>query len=50
MKKYNYFYDGQPIPKDRFLQVVPENWESEVICGTYSWGYYHATEILETDE
>lgn len=47
MKKYNYFYDGQPIPKDQFLSVVPENWETEVVYGEYSFGYYRATEIEE---
>lgn len=47
MKKYNYFYNGQPIPKAQFLQAVPENWESEVIDGEYSWGYYRATERLD---
>ena len=45
MKKYNYFYDGQPIPKDRFLKAAPEDWESEVVDGEYSWGYYRAVEI-----
>ena len=45
MKKYNYFYDGQPITKVQFLQAVPENWESEVEYGEYSFGYYRAIEI-----
>jgi hypothetical protein len=47
MKKYNYFYDGQQIPKAQFLQAVPENWENEVIDGEYYWGYYRAIEIEE---
>ena len=45
MKKYNYFYNGQPIPKDQFLRAVPVNWESEVINGEYSFGYYKSIEI-----
>jgi len=44
MKKYNYFYNGQPISKAEFLKRVPENWETEVVAGEYSWGYYRATE------
>lgn len=48
MKKYNYFYNGQPIPKDQFLTAVPENWEDEVENGEYSWGYYRAVEIEES--
>jgi hypothetical protein len=44
MKKYNYFYDGQPITKAEFISVVPENWENEVRDGKYSWGYYRAIE------
>jgi hypothetical protein len=45
MKTYNYFYNGTPITKEQFLKVVPENWESEVENGEYSWGYYNAVEI-----
>lgn len=45
MKKYNYFYNGVPITKAQFLSVIPENWESEVVNGEYSWGYYRAVEI-----
>lgn len=45
MKAYNFFYNGQPIPKSQFLKAVPENWESEVEDGEYSWGYYRASEI-----
>ena len=48
MKTYNYFYNGQPIPKSQFLSV-PENWEEEVENGEYSWGYYRATEIENDD-
>lgn len=50
MKKYNYFYNGQPIPKSQFLAAVPENWENEVENGEFSWGYYRATEIEEEDD
>lgn len=50
MKKYNYFYDGQAIPKSQFLENVPENWEEDVDeYGEYSWGYYRAIE-REEDE
>jgi hypothetical protein len=49
MKNYNYFYNGQPIPKSQFLSVVPENWENEVENGEYSWGYYRAIEIENDD-
>ena len=50
MKAYNFFYNGQPIPKSQFLKAVPENWESEVEDGEYSWGYYRASEIEKEDE
>jgi len=52
MKQYNYFYNGQPIQKSQFLRVVPENWESEVENGeySYSWGYYRASEIESEDD
>ena len=43
-KKYNYYYYGVPIPYSNFLKSVPENWEDEVINGTYSWGGYSASE------
>jgi hypothetical protein len=49
MKKYNYFYDGQPITKKQFEDAVPENWEKDVENGEYSWGYYRAVEIEEED-
>ena len=50
MKKYNYFYDGQAIPRSRFLKNVPENWEEDVDeYGEYSWGYYRAIK-MEEDE
>ena len=45
MKKFNYFYNGLSISKANFLQAVPENWESEVKYGEYSWGYYRAIEL-----
>lgn len=45
MKKYNYYYDSQPITKQHFLKAVPENWQSEIENGTYSYGYYRAIEI-----
>lgn len=46
MGKYNYFYDGTAITKAQFEEAVPENWENEIDeCGTYSYGYYRATEI-----
>jgi hypothetical protein len=44
MKTYSYYYNGQPITKSQFLQSVPDNWESEVIDGEYSSGYYRAVE------
>ena len=45
MKKYNYFYNGIPITKLKFEYIVPLNWESKVVDGEYSWGYYSAIEI-----
>lgn len=45
MKTYNYFHDKRPISKDQFLKAVPENWETEVIDGEYSYGYYRAIEM-----
>ena len=39
---YNYFYYGQAITKAEFLKHVPENWESEVKNGEYSYGGYRA--------
>jgi len=44
MKTYSYYYNGQSITKSQFLQSVPDNWESEVIDGEYSSGYYRAVE------
>lgn len=44
MKKYNYFYNGQPISKDQFISAVPKDWEKEVKNGEYSYGYYRAIE------
>ena len=49
MKKFNFFYNGQAITKSQFLSEVPENWESELVDGEYSWGYYRAVEI-ETEQ
>jgi len=43
-KKYNYFYYGRSIPRANFIKAVPDNWEDEVINGTYSWGGYQAVE------
>ena len=45
MKKYNYFYDRQPITMCQFLKHVPEDWENDVQNGYYSYGYYHANEL-----
>jgi len=45
MKRYNYYYNGQPISKNNFLKAVPKNWENEVIDSEYSYGYYRASEI-----
>jgi hypothetical protein len=44
-KKYNYFYNGQPISKKMFLAAVPKNWEDEVKEMEYSYGYFRAIEI-----
>ena len=49
-KKYNFFYYGISVPKAIFLKAVPENWEDEIINGTYSWGGYGALEIDEEEE
>jgi len=43
MKTYNYYYNGQPIPKSQFLSIAPENWESNLDeYGEFSFGYYRA--------
>lgn len=42
--KYNYFYYGQPITKNDFLNNVPDNWKSEIVNGEYSYGGYRATQ------
>lgn len=47
MRKYNFFYNNMPISKKTFLQAVPENWESEILNGFYSYGYYRALIIDE---
>ena len=44
-KRYNFFYNGTPITKYAFEYMVGKDWESLVINGCYSWGYYHAIEI-----
>jgi hypothetical protein len=44
MKKYNYYYNGEPITRKQFITAVPENWQSEVINGEYSYGYFKAVE------
>ena len=45
MKKYNYFYNGQPITKSQFLSLAPENWENELNeYGEFSFGYYKAVQ------
>lgn len=50
MTKFNYFYDGTPITRQAFTSDVPENWESEVVDGEYSWGYYRASEVEEEED
>jgi hypothetical protein len=50
MKKYNYFYFFTPILRSQFTANVPDNWESEVVDGYYSWGGYRASEIEEVEE
>ena len=44
MKNYNFFYDGNAINRKTFENAVPVNWESEVINGEYSYGYFRAIE------
>jgi hypothetical protein len=44
MKTYSYYYNEQPISKSQFMKSAPENWESEVIDGEYSNGYYRAVQ------
>ena len=44
-KRYNFFYNGMPISRGIFEMSVPDNWESEVVKGEYSWGYYNSSEI-----
>ena len=44
---YNYYYNGQPIPKARFEANVPENWQEEIVNGEYSWGYYNAIQLCK---
>ena len=49
-KKFNYFYYGMPIQKSEFLKAVPENWQDEVVNGSFSWGGYRAVNIDEYGE
>ena len=43
MKKYNYYYDGQPILELEFSNFTPDDWEEDVDeFGCYSYGYYEA--------
>ena len=49
-KKYIFFYYGMPIQKGIFLKSVPENWQDEVVNGTFSWGGYRAVNIDEYAE
>jgi hypothetical protein len=43
MKKYIYYYHGQPIQKERFLSSVPEDWEKDVNeYGEFSYGGFKA--------
>lgn len=44
---FNYYYDRTPIPMERFLQAVPNDWIDYVVDGTYSYGYYRAILIEE---
>lgn len=50
MKTYNYFYCNLAITKQHFLRCVPSNWESEVVDGEYSYGYYKAIEIEDLNQ
>ena len=44
--KFNFFYDGTPIPKAEFLFQVPITWIYDIDeYGEYSWGYYRATKL-----
>lgn len=46
--RFNYFYNGTPIPKENFIKAVPENWKDELDqFGEYSWGYYKASQLEE---
>ena len=49
MKKYNFFHFFIPIMESEFTTNVPDNWESEVVDGYYSWGGYRASEIEDVD-
>lgn len=45
-KRYNYFYNKQPISRERFILSVPNDWESQLIDDSYSYGYYRAILIF----
>jgi hypothetical protein len=49
-KRYNFSYNCMPISRGLFEMSVPDNWESEVVDGYYSWGGYRASEIEEVEE
>ena len=44
MEKFNYFYCNTAISRAQFLNSVPADWEKELVCGEYSYGYYRAIE------
>lgn len=46
MKRYIFSYNGFPIPRHSFEYMVGYDWESKVINGSYTWGYYRA-ELVE---
>ena len=45
-RRFNYFYNGEAIPKRNFTNNVPENWEKDLDqYGNYSDGYYSAQNV-----
>lgn len=44
MKKYNFSYYGTFISRSVFVANVPENWESMIKDGCFSWSGYDAVE------
>ena len=49
-KRFNYFYNGKPIPKEKFEKSVPKNWMDELDqSGEYSYGYYRASQLNEEE-